>query len=210
MLLILRQSQGEKVEKDFLSQFVWPDLIENNLEDGLSGKHTKIRPSGPLVHVLNSVRAKEMAEVERNKLLEKRSKNEKQLLEENLEKRKQYQEEKAKIASEKSKKIEFVQKLNRSLDAARAVDAAYAYKERQNKFGKLVELNQRIKSGEKQGKERLVEFRTQYRLQVCYYKSRKFNPFRVPSSAHLFWSIQCDTRFLAISKLRGRIFFLGT
>ena len=167
MLLILRQSQGEKVEKDFLSQFVWPDLIENNLDDGLSGKQTKIRPSGPLVHVLNSVRAKEMAEVERNKLLEKRSKNEKQLLEENLEKRKQYQEEKAKIASEKSKKIEFVQKLNRSLDAARAVDAAYAYKERQNKFGKLVELNQRIKSDEKQGKERLVEFRTQYRLQVC-------------------------------------------
>jgi len=164
--LLKSQSQGEKVEKDFFSQMIWPDLIENNLEHGLNGKVQKIRSSGPLVNVLKSVRAKEMAEIERKERSEQRSKNEKQLLIENLNKRKQYQEEKEKIASEKSLKNEFVQKLNRSLDAARAVDAAYAYKERQNKFGKLVELNQKIKSDEKDGRKRTVEFKTQYRLQA--------------------------------------------
>lgn len=154
------------MEKDLFSQMIWPDLIENNLEHGLNGKVQKIRSSGPLVNVLKSVRAKEMAEIERKERSEQRSKNEKQLLIENLNKRKQYQEEKEKIASEKSLKNEFVQKLNRNLDAARAVDAAYAYKERQNKFGKLVELNQKIKSDEKDGRKRTLEFKTQYRLQA--------------------------------------------
>ena len=70
-------------------------------------------------------------------------------------------------------KEDFLVKLSRSLDAARAVDAAYAYKERQIKFGKLVKLTQNIRKCENKALVTVRQFKTDYRLKVKLLKNMR-------------------------------------
>ena len=109
--------------------------------------------------VLSDMKRKEISEKEQLDLSRIRRLNAEKLETENLAKQKAYREDKEKVRRAKSKTDEFLARLSRSLDAARAVDAAYAYKERQNKFGKLVELNNQIRSEHKQGLESTKQFR---------------------------------------------------
>jgi len=160
------QNRVENVDRNFMDQMPWPDLQTNDLDTGLHGKTHKIRNTDPLMAVLSDMKRKEISEKEQLDLSRIRRLNAEKLETENLAKQKAYREDKEKVRRAKSKTDEFLARLSRSLDAARAVDAAYAYKERQNKFGKLVELNNQIRSEHKQGLESTKQFREDYRLKA--------------------------------------------
>ena len=78
----------------------------------------------------------------------KRNKTKKQI--ENTKKKEKIVNSRELNKSEKDKRIEFIRKVGRSLDAAKAVNEAYQYKEKQNSFQKRLNKNKIIRQNVQQ------------------------------------------------------------
>lgn len=120
----------------------------------------------PLMIILNDMKGKEISGQARHDLAQIRHRNAKEHQRENIEKRKLYQHDKEKIKGERIRRDEFLSRLSRSLDAARAVDAAYAFREKQVNYSKLLQLNNKIRRSEKNATITVRQFRDDYRLKA--------------------------------------------
>jgi hypothetical protein len=171
---LVKETPVSKADQHFLDVKLFSDLTANDLDTGLKGKEEKLHSATELKNGLKKIKRDQVTESTKalyHQTMIKRNHLKSQI--ENARLKDQVVNSREQQRSEKEKRIIFMTKVGRSLDAARAVNEAYIYKEKQNIFQARVEKNKEIKRNVQQTGEVVSEFKKQYRISALKKKKEE-------------------------------------
>jgi len=162
-LMLLRDNSCRTPQNDALDPSMFDDLTKNDLENGVKGKHFQLNDveNSNLVKKLQDEKIRESTKELNNASIMR--KNDLKRKFENAKAKAKVDMEKNRVRTERTKRAEFSLRMKQSLDAARAVDAAYLAKDRQNEFTTRVKKNQLIKNSVDRTKVVVSDYAADYR-----------------------------------------------
>lgn len=164
LMSLLKSETNTKNGESFLDISHFKDLTKNNLDDGLHGKletlNSPLSRDAKTKRILDdkrkeSTRELYYASVIKSNILKKQIENDKA--------RHKISSEKKSLREQLIARNTYAKSVEKSLEAARAVDAAYLMKDKQIEYAKKVERNAQLKAVKDNVKFVVDDFNTEYR-----------------------------------------------